>query len=392
MRDHVASTGTMNMGHPGFSMHNLDAFAACPACRVVVVGRSTCPFCIEVSRTLADMGLSFPYFLGTSYKPCLGLGTRLLLTCSPARAPAVHVPSVRPSLAAVDKMLSGAALHEELKKATGQRTVPYVWVAGKLLGGCDDTKALIASGEFDKVLGGAGDGSGGTNSSGGKPLDYGELQVGWNCCCCRGQPPLGGRNGGRCTPVAAFAAFGCSVPPQSHVVCCAAGRRGSPGRLCRRLLHVCRGSCQTCYAPLRAGPSSEEDSQRLLGRSPRGAVVHGAPEGRSSSLPAGGAQLISARRRGAAHLCPYPSLISAHLRFPSAFPPLMPQVLPLVVQALPMLAQRATYIRSFMWGMPERSQQLGVMIALGVDPVNWYRLKRLIPDMIPRGEAGWRRI
>ena len=124
----------------------------------------------------------------------------------------------------------------------------------------------------------------------------------------------------------------------------------------------------------------------------RGAAHLCPPEGRSSSLPAGGAQLISARRRGAAHLCPYPSLISAHLRFPSAFPPLMPQVLPLVVQALPMLAQRATYIRSFMWGMPERSQQLGVMIALGVDPVNWYRLKRLIPDMIPRGEAGWRRI
>lgn len=32
-------------------------------CRVVVVGRSTCPFCIEVTRTLGDMGLAFPYFL-----------------------------------------------------------------------------------------------------------------------------------------------------------------------------------------------------------------------------------------------------------------------------------------------------------------------------------------
>ena len=33
-------------------------------CSIVVVGRSTCPFCIEITRTLADMGLTFPYFLG----------------------------------------------------------------------------------------------------------------------------------------------------------------------------------------------------------------------------------------------------------------------------------------------------------------------------------------
>ena len=49
-------------------------------------------------------------------------------------------------------------------------------------------------------------------------------------------------------------------------------------------------------------------------------------------------------------------------------PLLLPQVLPLVVQSLPMLAQRATYIRAFLIAMPERAQQIGVMIALGVDP------------------------
>jgi hypothetical protein len=35
-----------------------------PTRRIVVVGRSTCPFCIEVTRTLTGLGLSFPYFLG----------------------------------------------------------------------------------------------------------------------------------------------------------------------------------------------------------------------------------------------------------------------------------------------------------------------------------------
>ena len=32
--------------------------------RLLVVGRSSCPFCIEVSRTLTDMGLHFTYFQG----------------------------------------------------------------------------------------------------------------------------------------------------------------------------------------------------------------------------------------------------------------------------------------------------------------------------------------
>ena len=32
-----------------------------PPLQVVVVGRSTCPFCIEVTRTLVDLGVRFPY-------------------------------------------------------------------------------------------------------------------------------------------------------------------------------------------------------------------------------------------------------------------------------------------------------------------------------------------
>ena len=70
---------------------------------------------------------------------------------------------------AVDKLASGAALHEELKASTGQRTVPYVYVSGRLLGGCDVTKASIAAGEFEKLLGGGGGAKGG--------MDYAALQV-----------------------------------------------------------------------------------------------------------------------------------------------------------------------------------------------------------------------
>jgi len=66
-------------------------------------------------------------------------------------------------------------------------------------------------------------------------------------------------------------------------------------------------------------------------------------------------------------------------------------VLPAVVQHLPMHAQRVTYIRAFLWAMPERCQQIGTMVALGVDPVTWYRLRKSVPEIIPRGEAGWKR-
>ena len=40
--------------------------------------------------------------------------------------------------------------------------------------------------------------------------------------------------------------------------------------------------------------------------------------------------------------------------------------------------------------LPLCREQFGIMLALGTDPVTWYRLRRLVPDIIPRGEAGWR--
>ena len=90
---------------------------------VVVFGRTTCPFCIEVTRTMMNMGVAFRY-----YK--------------------------------LDKMegeIPGTAVLEELKSMTGQKTVPFVYINGRLIGGCNDTKASIASGEFDMLLGEDGD-------------------------------------------------------------------------------------------------------------------------------------------------------------------------------------------------------------------------------------------
>jgi hypothetical protein len=40
---------------------------------------------------------------------------------------------------------------------------------------------------------------------------------------------------------------------------------------------------------------------------------------------------------------------------------------------------------------PERGQHIGIMLALGVDAVQWKRITDELPEIIPRGAAGWER-
>jgi glutaredoxin len=67
--------------------------AAIAANKTVVFGRSTCPFCIEVTRTLGELGVPYAYHR-------------------------------------LDAAAGGAAVHDRLKATTGQRTVPYVFIGG----------------------------------------------------------------------------------------------------------------------------------------------------------------------------------------------------------------------------------------------------------------------
>lgn len=93
-------------------------------CSVIVFGRSTCPFCIEVTRTMTELGIPFKYIT-------------------------------------MDTIENGSGVHDYIKSFTGQKTVPAVFINGELLGGCDATKAAIASGEFDRRLGAQPNGVGG---------------------------------------------------------------------------------------------------------------------------------------------------------------------------------------------------------------------------------------
>ena len=53
-------------------------------------------------------------------------------------------------------MDGGDALHQALKKISGQNTVPNSYVGGQHLGGCDDTKAAATSGKLKQMCDEAG--------------------------------------------------------------------------------------------------------------------------------------------------------------------------------------------------------------------------------------------
>ena len=66
-------------------------------------------------------------------------------------------------------------------------------------------------------------------------------------------------------------------------------------------------------------------------------------------------------------------------------------MLPWVLNSLPMLHQRVRFLKTLLWAMPERAQHVGVLVALGVDEVQWVRITNELPEIIPRGAQGWER-
>ncbi|HEY4067400.1 MAG TPA: glutaredoxin domain-containing protein [Burkholderiaceae bacterium] len=95
-------------------VHNVQAAAASNP--VLVVGMAGNPFCRKARRILDEAGIPFKY---------LGYGS--------------YLSEWRPRSA--------------LKMWTGWTTLPMVFVKGNLVGGADDLKKLIDSGELKRLLG-----------------------------------------------------------------------------------------------------------------------------------------------------------------------------------------------------------------------------------------------
>lgn len=81
---------------------------------VAVFSKSYCPFCSKVKSALLKAGIV-------------------------------------PVVIELDERDNGAAVQAALLARSGQRTVPNVFLAGKHIGGCDDTIKALSEGVFAKV-------------------------------------------------------------------------------------------------------------------------------------------------------------------------------------------------------------------------------------------------
>lgn len=91
------------------------AQAAIKASKVMVFSKTFCPYCVKAKAALTQLS---PLF----------------------------------SVMELDVVKDGPEIQAALLEMTGQKTVPSIFVNGKHIGGCDATLALIASGEFQKML------------------------------------------------------------------------------------------------------------------------------------------------------------------------------------------------------------------------------------------------
>lgn len=83
--------------------------------KVMVFSKTYCPFCVKAKSAIKNLESNFGLF-------------------------------------ELDERKDGTELQAALLDLTGQRTVPNVFVNGKHVGGCDNTLAAIASGEFQKMM------------------------------------------------------------------------------------------------------------------------------------------------------------------------------------------------------------------------------------------------
>ncbi len=91
------------------------AEAAIKANKIMVFSKTTCPYCIRAKKAIARLEPNF-------------------------------------GLVELDQIADGSEMQAALQEISGQRTVPNIFVNGRHIGGCDNTLASIASGDFQKML------------------------------------------------------------------------------------------------------------------------------------------------------------------------------------------------------------------------------------------------
>lgn len=68
------------------------------------------------------------------------------------------------------------------------------------------------------------------------------------------------------------------------------------------------------------------------------------------------------------------------------------KIIPFVIRHLPVPLWKNMYTSAFVWANPARAQEIGMIIYRGTDSVTWSYLAKHIPEIIPRGVPGHRRM
>ena len=67
-------------------------------------------------------------------------------------------------------------------------------------------------------------------------------------------------------------------------------------------------------------------------------------------------------------------------------------IFPFVVKSMPHIQWKVRYVQCFLWASPHRAEEIGLALFRGCDDVTWQFISQQLPELIPRGLPGYRRI
>eukprot|EP01038_Epipyxis_sp_PR26KG_P015307 gene15307-20629_t len=68
------------------------------------------------------------------------------------------------------------------------------------------------------------------------------------------------------------------------------------------------------------------------------------------------------------------------------------KIMPFVIDNLPMPIWKTRYVKTLLWALPMRAQEIGLTLYLGLERTSWQFLALEVPEIIPRGLPGHKRI
>lgn len=89
---------------------------------LVMFAKSWCPYCTRAKQVIESVGRTISDYRGIN-------------------------------ITNIDQMEAfGEAMHQALKRLTGSRTVPYIYIGGRYVGGCSEVTQLKESGELHGMM------------------------------------------------------------------------------------------------------------------------------------------------------------------------------------------------------------------------------------------------